>query len=529
MLAAGLVGLATSGRAASTPQFTIVDLGTLGGTSSEAVDINDSGQVVGRSYAADSYHAFSWMQATGMVDRGTLGGSFSDALAVNERGQVVGRAARPAGASPHAFLWTAADGMVDLGTLGGMSSAAGRINDSGQVVGTSGTTSTPVAESHGFLWKRGEGMIDLGAIPGVERYGPLAINNSGQVVGYGFTSNMRLRAFSWTESGGMVDLGAGQALAVNDTGWVVGGGDTAFLWTEAAGRVDLGTLGGPLSAAYAVNDSGQVVGYSMTSANLNHAFFWTKATGMVDLHTSAEPYIHSSARSINAGGQVVGYAYTSDFKNHAFSWTEKGGMVDLGTLGGANSQAQGVNSSGQIIGWSDTATGERHAVLWNPKSVDITPPEISVPKDMAVNATSFAGAVVEFTVIATDDTDPAPDLACTPPSGSVFPIGDTTVVCTATDAAGNTATASFTVTVQGATEQLADLRAAVHGVGPGTSLVDKVAAAQAAYTAGDTPRTCEILNAFINQVEAQPEKIIDSGTASTLIAEAMRIRAVLGC
>ena len=83
--------------------------------------------------------------------------------------------------------------------------------------------------------------------------------------------------------------------------------------------------------------------------------------------------------------------------------------------------------------------------------------------------------------------------------------------------------------MQGATEQLADLRAAVHGVGPGTSLVDKVAAAQAAYTAGDTPRTCEILNAFINQVEAQPEKIIDSGTASTLIAEAMRIRAVLGC
>ena len=94
-------------------QFTIVDLGTLGGTSSEAVDINDSGQVVGRSYAADSYHAFSWTQATGMVDMGTLGELFSDALAVNERGQVVGRAARPAGASPHAFLWTAADGMVD--------------------------------------------------------------------------------------------------------------------------------------------------------------------------------------------------------------------------------------------------------------------------------------------------------------------------------------------------------------------------------------------------------------------------------
>ena len=529
MLAAGLVGLATSVQAASTPQFTIVDLGTLGGTSSEAVDINDSGQVVGRSYTADSYHAFSWTQATGMVDMGTLGGSFSDALAVNERGQVVGRAARPAGASPHAFLWTAADGMVDLGTLGGMSSTAGRINDSGQVVGTSGTTSTPAAESNGFLWTRGEGMIDLGAIPGVERYGPLAINNSGQVVGYGFTSSMRLRAFSWTQSGGMVDLGAGQAVAVSGTGLVVGGGDTAFLWTEAAGRVDLGTLGGPLSAAYAVNDSGQVVGYSMTSANLNHAFFWTQATGMVDLHTSAEPYIHSSARSINAGGQVVGYAYTSDFKNHAFSWTEKGGMVDLGTLGGANSQAQGVNSSGQIIGWSDTATGERHAVLWNPKSVDITPPEISVPADMAVNATGPAGALVTFTATATDENPTNPAVTCVPPSGSVFAIGDTTVVCTATDAAGNTASASFTVTVQGAAAQLADLRAAVEGVGPGSSLADKIEAAQAALAGNDAPGTCSILTAFINQVEAQSGKSTETGTADTLIADAMRIRAVLGC
>ena len=84
--------------------------------------------------------------------------------------------------------------------------------------------------------------------------------------------------------------------------------------------------------------------------------------------------------------------------------------------------------------------------------------------------------------------------------------------------------------MRGAAEQLATLLDDVQGVGPGTSLADKVIAAQAAYTAGDTARAGEILNAFINQVNAQSGKsITDPDTADTLIADAMRIRAVLGC
>jgi len=75
--------------------------------------------------------------------------------------------------------------------------------------------------------------------------------------------------------------------------------------------IDLGTLGGPNSAALAVNASGQVVGYSRTTS--------------------------------------------SGAETHAFSWTPAGGMVDLGTLGGSSSTALAVSASGQVVGYSDVA------------------------------------------------------------------------------------------------------------------------------------------------------------------------------
>ena len=60
-----------------------------------------------------------------MVDLGTLGGSYSVALAVNDSGQVVGSSS-PRRRRPHAFSWTQTGGMVDLGTLGGTYSYATR-------------------------------------------------------------------------------------------------------------------------------------------------------------------------------------------------------------------------------------------------------------------------------------------------------------------------------------------------------------------------------------------------------------------
>jgi hypothetical protein len=78
---------------------------------------------------------------------------------------------------------------------------------------------------------------------------------------------------------------------------------------------------------------------------------------------------------------------------------------------------------------------------------DTVPPAVTVPEPMTAEATSAAGAIVTFTATAVDDIDGALTPTCSPASGATFPLGATTVTCSATDAAGNTGTASFAVTV----------------------------------------------------------------------------------
>jgi len=79
--------------------------------------------------------------------------------------------------------------------------------------------------------------------------------------------------------------------------------------------------------------------------------------------------------------------------------------------------------------------------------VDATAPVIVCPANITATCADTNGAVVTFAATAADNCDPAPVVICTPASGSTFAVGVNTVICQAVDAAGNTNTCSFTVTV----------------------------------------------------------------------------------
>jgi len=81
-------------------------------------------------------------------------------------------------------------------------------------------------------------------------------------------------------------------------------------------------------------------------------------------------------------------------------------------------------------------------------TLDNTPPVILSPSDIVIDAEDSSGAFVQYDVLAIDDVDQIVTPSCTPSSGSFFSIGDTKVICSAFDSAGNSASKkSFLVTV----------------------------------------------------------------------------------
>lgn len=178
-----------------------------------------------------------------------------------------------------------------------------------------------------------------------------------------------------------------------------------------------------------------------------------------------------------------------------------------------------------------TATGAVAYILApTPTDADLS---LAKPSDVTADAAGPSGATVSYPQPTASDPDDAavPTPTCGPVSGTTFSIGTTTVNCAVSDGddPNSPVTMSFTVTVKGAVAQLADLYQEVQGVGPGTSLADKVAQTRSELASAHIAEACETLKAFTQEVNAQSGKHIATATASQLITEAQRIEAVLGC
>ena len=141
----------------------------------------------------------------------------------------------------------------------------------------------------------------------------------------------------------------------------------AFIWDSVNGMKDLGTLGGRTSVANGINDSGQVVGWSVLSDNKSyHTFIWTAAGGMVDLGPLPDGR-SNAGYAINSSGAVVGNGEKSGRNQIVpFYWTASGGFVTLEeTDARVNNNAWGINDDGYITGGRTNGTSYQ-AFEWNP-------------------------------------------------------------------------------------------------------------------------------------------------------------------
>jgi hypothetical protein len=115
----------------------------------------------------------------------------------------------------------------------------------------------------------------------------------------------------------------------------------------------------------------------------------------------------------------------------------------------AGSYPIAVSASGGSLGADFNVNPAKFTLTVNaaPPADDTTPPVLTLPDDIITTATSNSQAVVTYEATAEDDRDGEVPVSCVPASGSLFPVGTTTVNCSAEDDAGNEATGSFTVTV----------------------------------------------------------------------------------
>jgi probable HAF family extracellular repeat protein len=272
-----------------------------------------------------------------VTDLGTLGGDYSGPTGINSLGQVAGVSTTGSGAQ-HAFLY--ANGhLSDLGTLQAPYSdisLAGGINDKGQVVGASENATTGATQ--GFLYSNGS-MMDISGGTGAFPV-PEAINNSGLIGGsiplQGFGSDSFLYFNGTRTDIGDFGYQSSTVAAINNNGTAAifnnNGPSTDIMLYKNGATTDLGDFSNYRITdmlVSGINDSQQL---SLTGSfnGTHHAYLYSAGT-LTDLGGLGGTPIGTQAQGLNNFGQVVGQSQTINEGDHAFLYSN-GAMNDLNDL-----------------------------------------------------------------------------------------------------------------------------------------------------------------------------------------------------
>lgn len=351
-----------SSREAAVPMATVarINLGTLGGASSYATDVNDLGTVVGWSTtAAGGTRAFRWTITQGMTDLGTLpGDDWSRAVSITNTGEILGVSGRADDVAGSPVVWTPSGTATPLSIP--LSQGSGFLlpenrNAADLVTGSTGGGSHP---SHAWAWSALLGLYDITAhLPDFSSTG----------FGESYASDVN----SW----GVV-VGTNHARVCTDPR---AGGECwhAFLWNALTGYRDIGIpVGNRLASAQvtgaAINALGVVVGWTSPRGAFPplHAYVWHERTGFTTLpNFSADTSSYGGyAEAVNLLGTAVGASEDPELGAiQAAAWPKAGGIVKLSPDDPNPSVAVAISGSGIVAGWSSLdccGFVGNHATLW---------------------------------------------------------------------------------------------------------------------------------------------------------------------
>jgi hypothetical protein len=329
--------------ATADPQYQIYDVGVVqaGDSASQGFGVSTGGIPVGRSFRTGGTQAFTWTLGGGIVGLPNLSGrSFGVSNSANDTGTVVGTGSTTSfGSGRLPVVWQS--GVVSQLPLpsGQTLGDANHVNASGVAVGSANAG----ISQRGVIYSGGSASIIVQTTPAGSYF---------------------LTAFGNNDSGRVVGQGIDPSNAARNVGIVYDIGNSAAF--------EVGALSGFNGAlAFAVSNTGYVVGSSMLNQGSGLPFIWSDAGGIIPIPLAAGTS-QGSARGVNSAGWVVGNDSSAFSIPFLYDGTTTYRLADIIPAGSGwdlsmntSSSALGISDNGVIVG-TGVYNGATHAYAMIP-------------------------------------------------------------------------------------------------------------------------------------------------------------------